>query len=102
MASTAPMDIGALIYARPDLHSGKPCLAGTGITVQTIAVMHRQGMGVDDFREEFPDLDVSLFYAALAYYFANRAQIESELAADEELYWELAGREPGGPHPHTP
>jgi uncharacterized protein (DUF433 family) len=92
VASTAPVDIGTLIHSRPDLHSGRPCLAGTGVTVHTIAVMHRQGMGVSDFQAEFPDLDVSLYYAALAYYFANRAVIDADLEADEKLYWELAAK----------
>jgi uncharacterized protein (DUF433 family) len=96
MASTAPVDIGTLIHSRPDLHSGRPCVAGTGVTVHTIAVMHRQGMGVSDFQEQFLDLDISLYYAALAYYFANRAQIDADLEADEELYWELAAQHTTG------
>jgi len=43
-----------------------------------------------------PHLDRSLFYAALAYYFANREQIEAELDEDDRYGEELRAKNPHG------
>ena len=94
MATPIPVDIGTLIYAEPALHGGKPCLAGTGMTVQAVAAMHRQGRTAEQIQADFPDLDISLFYAALTYYYANHERIDADLAADAALYDELAARYP--------
>lgn len=96
MASTAPSDIGRLIHSRPDLHSGRPCLAGTGMTVHAVAVRYMMGMSAEEILEEVPDLDLARIYAALAYYFANKEQIEADLEADRRLGDELAWKYPHG------
>ncbi len=96
MTPRTPVDIGSLIYYRPDLHGGRPCLAGTGMTVHAVAAYRNMGMDAEEIQAEFPDLDVSLIYAALAYYFANRDQIDAELVADQTLVEELAARYPNG------
>ena len=82
MAATAPVDIGQFIYARPDFRNGRPCIAGTGMSVHPVAVRYRQGMSADDIADDIPDIPRSHFYAALAYYFANQQQIDGELAAE--------------------
>jgi uncharacterized protein (DUF433 family) len=51
MAVNAPVDIGTLIYSRPDLHSGRPCLAGTGMTVHVVGAMYLQGMSAEEIRD---------------------------------------------------
>lgn len=89
MTTETEVDIGTLIYSRADLHSGRPCLARTGVMVQTVVARHRQGQSVEQIQRHFPDLDVSLFYAALAYYYANRRRIDRELDEEEALYWKL-------------
>src|SRR5947209_4409948 len=103
MATSTPVDISTLIYSRPDLHGGRPCLAGTGMTVHGVVAFHvQQGMSAEEIQAEFPDLHLSLFYAALAYYYANQAQIDAELEADSQLYEELAARYPNGWRPGSP
>jgi uncharacterized protein (DUF433 family) len=96
MAVNAPVDIGTLIYSRPDLHSGRPCLAGTGMTVHAVAALYLQGMSAEEIRDQFPDLDISLFYAAIAYYLVNRGRIDADFAADRALYDKLVARYPHG------
>ncbi len=96
MTTKAPVDIGSLIYSRPDLHSGRPCLAGTGMMVRTIAVRHMEGMGAEDILQDYPHLDLARIHAALAYYFANREQIETDLEEDRRLGLELAAKYPHG------
>lgn len=92
MAITAPVDIGRLIYSDPKFRDGRPCLAGTGMSVHAVAVRYLQGRSADDIADGVPDIPRSHIYAALAYYFANREQIDADLAADdaehERLYEE--------------
>lgn len=90
------MDIGTLIYSRPDLHSGKPCLAGTGMTVHAVAARYLSGMSAEEIQDSIPDLDLTLFYAGITYYLANRTRIDAELAEEQALYEELAARYPNG------
>ncbi|MBI4312974.1 MAG: DUF433 domain-containing protein [Chloroflexi bacterium] len=96
MTTKAPVNIGNLIHSRTDLHSGRPCLAGTGMTVHAVAVLHLQGMSAEQIFEEFPHLDLARIHAALAYYFANRERIDADLDADDALYDELVRKYPRG------
>ena len=96
MTADAPVDIGGLIVSGPELHGGRPCLAGTGMTVHAVAARHIQGMSAEEILDQFPDLDLGRIYAALAYYYANKTRIESELEADRRLGEELAARYPHG------
>ncbi len=83
VATRTSVDIGQFIYSRPDFRSGRPCIAGTGMSVHAVAARHLQGRSVDDIADGVPDIPRSHIYAALAYYFANREQIDADLAADE-------------------
>lgn len=96
MATNASVDIGRLIYSRPDLHGGRPCLAGTGMTVHAVAIRRMQGMGAEEILEQFPHLDLGRIHAALAYYYANKELIEAELEEDRRLGEALAARYPNG------
>lgn len=96
MSTQAPIDIGGLIFSRPDLHSGRACLSGTGMTVHAVAARHMRGLSAEKILDEFPHLDLARIHAALAYYFANRAQIEADLEADRNLGDELAAKYPHG------
>jgi len=67
----------------------EPVIAGTRITVHEIAGMHVMGgTSVDTISELFV-LTPAQIYAALAYYFDHRAQIDSELAEADRLMREL-------------
>ena len=96
MSAKALVDIGRLILSDPALHGGRPCLAGTGMTVHAVAARHLRGLGAAEILDEFPHLDLGRIHAALAYYYANKAQIEADLEADRSLGEELASRYPHG------
>ena len=96
MSAESVVDIGALIVTRPDLRGGRPCLAGTGMTVHAVAARHMQWLSADQILDQFPHLDRARIHAALAYYFANRSRIDSDLDADRELGEELAAKYPHG------
>jgi uncharacterized protein (DUF433 family) len=76
-------DIGEMLVTQPDVKSGRPCIAGTGITVHRIVVWYKQGFTPEQIADEYEHLNLAQVYAALAYYHANQAAIESELAAED-------------------
>lgn len=76
-------DIGQLIVSSPDIRGGRPRIAGTGVTVQQIVSRYKLGLTPEEIADESGHLSLAQVYAALAYYHANREQIEAVLAADE-------------------
>lgn len=78
----AVTDLNSLLVAREGYRQGRPCLRGTGMTVHTLAAGLLRGATVQELFEENSDLDPSLIHAALAYYFANKEQIEADLERD--------------------
>ena len=93
----ASTNIGSLIVIDPALRGGgRPCLAGTGMTVHAVAALHEQGLRAEEIPAEFDDLDLSLIHAALAFYLINRAQIEADWASDAELEGKLTAAHPDG------
>lgn len=83
-AMTAPpVELSSLLVSRPGYRQGRPCLRGTGITVHNVAARHLSGVPIDEMIASNPDLAPSLFYAAIAYYLANKEQIERELGEDD-------------------
>ncbi len=66
------------------------------MTVHAIAARHMKGMAAEEILEQFPDLDLGRVYAALAYYYANKAQIDADLQADGRLGAQLAAKYPQG------
>ena len=81
--TTATMDIGTLIARTSDVRGGRPCIAGTGVTVQRIVGWYKLGLSPEEIAAEFGHLTLAQVHAALAYYHANREEIESAIAADE-------------------
>lgn len=82
---SATVDIGTLITKDPALHSGRPCLAGTGMTVLAIADLYEQGMSAERILTEcFPHLDLARIFAAITYYLVNKEEIDGYFAEDAE------------------
>jgi uncharacterized protein (DUF433 family) len=58
---------------------GKPRIAGSRIRVLDIVVWHeKRGLSTDQVVELFPELSLADVYAALAYYFDHRDEIEKD------------------------
>jgi uncharacterized protein (DUF433 family) len=79
------VDIGTLIERSPEIRDGRPCIAGTGVSVHRIAVWHDMGLSPEKIAAEIDHLDLAQVYAALAYYFANRQEIDRDLADDDAI-----------------
>lgn len=56
------------IAVSPQIHSGKPCMAGIRITVQSVLELVREGVTVDEIRRDYyPDLSVDDIRACVQY-----------------------------------
>jgi uncharacterized protein (DUF433 family) len=86
------LDIGTLVVRTPDIRGGRPCIAGTGVTVQRIVGWYKLGLSPEEIADEVGHLTLAQVHAALAYYHANREEIESAIAADEAEADTLAKR----------
>ena len=66
----------AHVAVTPGVAGGKPRIAGHRITVQDIAVWHeRLGLSADEIATEY-GLSLADVYAALAYYYDHREEID--------------------------
>ncbi|MBI3695494.1 MAG: DUF433 domain-containing protein [Acidobacteria bacterium] len=77
------VDIGSLIVHSPEVRGGRPRIAGTGVTVRRIAGWYKLGLTPEEIADEIGHLSLAQVHAALAYYHANRSEIEADLAAEE-------------------
>jgi len=68
-----------------DTRGGKPRIAGTRITVADVVLMHRR---LDRALEEIAgthDLPLAAVYAAMAYYYDHKNEIDQSLDEEEAL-----------------
>ena len=76
--------IGSLISSEPSLRGGRPCIAGTGVSVRRIAQWHNMGLIPEEIVRKIGHLSLAQVHAALAYYHANKAEIDSDLEAEAQ------------------
>jgi uncharacterized protein (DUF433 family) len=78
------IELSSLISRRSDIRGGRPCIAGTGVSVRRIAQWHNMGQTPEEIVETFGDhLSLAQVDAALAYYYTNRAGIDADLDAED-------------------
>lgn len=81
--------LDAYISSSADTRFGKPCITGTRIAVIDIAIWHNQmGMPLELIAAKY-SLPLAGVYAAMAYYYDNRTEIDrrqqEESATAEEM-----------------
>ncbi len=87
-------DIIQHIAVSPDIAGGKPCIAGHRITVQNVIIWHeRMGLSADEIASN-NGLSLADVYAALAYYYDHRQEIDDAILADESYVAQLRNRLP--------
>jgi uncharacterized protein (DUF433 family) len=94
--ATAPVDIGTLIGRNPKIRNGQPLIAGTGVTVKRIVGWQRLGMNPEEIAQTVGHITVGQVHAALAYYYANKKEIDDLLAQEEADYDRLSKEYPRG------
>ena len=90
MTTTTVVDIGTLIICDRNLRGGRPIIAETGTSVRRIAVLYKQGNSAEEIARLMTHLSIAQVYAALTYYHANRLEIDTDLAEEQEAYEQLA------------
>ena len=86
-------DIGTLIVRTPDTCGDRPRIATTRFSVQQVAALHQQGLSAEEIVQEYEFVNLAQVYAALAYYYANQAEIEAYLAEDAAEYDRLVAEQ---------
>ena len=71
----------------------KARIAGHRIRVQDVVFWHeKQGMSPDEIVDQFPTITLADVYAALAYYWDHRDEIEKKMAADNAFVEEMMAK----------
>jgi uncharacterized protein (DUF433 family) len=76
-------EIGTLLVRSPDVCGGRLRINGTRMTVNQLVVWYKQGYTPEEIADQYPHLTLAHVYTALAYYHANREEIEAELTAEK-------------------
>ncbi len=87
---TIATDIGTLIVSDPKICGGRPRIEGSRITVRHIVIDYRAGMTPEEMLEDKPHLSMAKIYAALTYYYANKAEIDADIEAHNQACQKLA------------
>lgn len=85
-------DIGSFITCTPGVVGGRPRIDGTRVTIRSIAVCYQQGLMPEEIVQQYERLTIAQVYAALAYYHANREEIEADIAAENTFDDQAPGR----------
>ena len=88
-----------LIASNPAVRNGRPVVAGTGVCVSDIVtarLFHQRS--ADELASDFA-LSMAQVYAALAYYYEHKADIDEEIRQRRALDAELKEKRVGSRHP---
>ena len=61
------MDLSAVVVTTPGVRGGKPCFAGTRITVEDVLGYLASGMTIAQIVADFPELTIELVSAAIEF-----------------------------------
>lgn len=82
VTSRMSVELDSLLTHSPDMRGDRVRVAGTGITVHRIAVLTNLGHGPEEIVRKYKHLTLAGVHASLAYYHANREQVDAEIAED--------------------
>lgn len=85
-----------LITTDPQVRAGQPCIAGTGIRVTDIVManlFHRRTP--DEISSDY-ELSLAQVYAALAYYYEHRSELDESIRRQIKTARELKEKRLGG------
>jgi uncharacterized protein (DUF433 family) len=72
------------IELTPGVRGGRPRIAGTRLAVADIVMLHlRMGKSLEEIAGKY-QVTLGDVYAAMAYYYDHRGEIDADMAADEE------------------
>jgi uncharacterized protein (DUF433 family) len=81
------------IEITPETCSGRPRIAGTRIRVENVVRWTEQGMSPDDIVAAYPQLTLAGVHAALAFYFDNHEEIDTQMEEDIQFISAVKSRQ---------
>ena len=78
------VELDSLLTHSPQVRHDRVRVAGTGITVHRVAVLSNLGHSPEEIVRKYKHLTLAGVHAALAYYHANREQVDAEIVSDRE------------------
>jgi uncharacterized protein (DUF433 family) len=78
------IDIAQFISCDPQYRNGKPCIAGTGVSVRRIVGWYKIGLSPEEISDKYGHLSLAQVHAALAYYHANFEEMDRQIQAEEQ------------------
>src|SRR5262245_15856699 len=83
------------IGVRPGYCGGHPHILGHRIKVKHVALWYEQmGMSPAEIVASYPTITLAQVHAALAYFYDHRAEIEAEMAEEDQMFEELEAKQP--------
>ena len=52
-------EVGSLLSSTTEIRHGRPCIAGTGISVHRIAILHNLGHGPEEIVRKYEHLTIA-------------------------------------------
>lgn len=92
MSTAAAVDIGSMIYKMKTATGERACLVGTATSVKMIAKWLNAGEAPEDIQANYPHLSLEQVNAAVAYYHANREEIDQAIERDRAAGQKLAAK----------
>jgi uncharacterized protein (DUF433 family) len=87
-----------LISSDPEMRSGRPVVAGTGVCVSDIVIaMLFHQRTPDELASDF-DLSLAQVHAALAYYYEHKSELDEEMRQRRQKDIELKENHSGSRH----
>ena len=76
--------IETLLVSSANVCGGRLRIEGTRITVNQIVSLYKQGYTPEEIVDQYSNLSFAQVYTALAYFHANKEEIEADLQAERE------------------
>ncbi len=80
MVTMLPID--SMLTSNPEICGGRPCIAGTRLTLNQIVVLYKRGEIAEEIAANYSQLSLAQVYGALAYYHAHHDEVDADLAAE--------------------
>ena len=107
--ATAPTTVYSHVVKTEGVRGGKACIDNTRIAVSDVVYSMKEGMSPEQIAEEdYPDLSLAQVYAAIAYYYDNREEIDAihdrdnKAGEEADRQWQELLDRHGGKPPENP
>jgi uncharacterized protein (DUF433 family) len=77
------------IVLTPGVLGGKPRIEGTRIAVEHIAIAYNSGQSIDEIVESYQGITHADVFAALAYYYDHKEEMDAKIKHDDKAYEKL-------------